>query len=92
MYIKTLKKQKVQFKNDFSEPKPHLFKSGLKIKHGTQNKSKSTCLGRFKFEFECEYEIKFIRYFDEQNNKSTFSAQTISGFEVKMALNCLAFK
>ena len=50
MYIKTLENQKVQFQNDFSEPKPHLFKSELKIKDGMQNKSKSTCLGRFKFE------------------------------------------
>ena len=71
MYTKTLENQKVQFQNDFSEPKPHLFKSGLKIKHGMQNKSKSTCLGRFKF--ECEYEIKSIKYFDEQKNNSTFS-------------------
>ena len=65
MYAKTLENYKVQLQNDFSEPKPHLFKSGLKIKHGMQNKSKSTCLGRFKFELECEYEIKSIRYFNE---------------------------
>ena len=84
MYTKTPENQKVQFQNDFSDTKPHLFKSGLEIKHGMQNKSK--------FELECQYEIKSLRYFDEQNNKSTFFAQTISGFEVKMALNCLAFK
>jgi len=49
MYAKKVEYYKVQFQNDLSEPKPHLFKSGLKIKHGMQNKSKSTCLGRFKF-------------------------------------------
>ena len=47
MYTKTLENQKVQFQIDFLEPKPHLFKSGLKIKHGMQNKSNSTCLGSF---------------------------------------------
>ena len=91
MYTKTLGNQKVQFQNGFSEPKPNLFKSGLNIKHGMQNKSKSTCLGRFKFELECEYEIKSIRYFDEQNNKSTFFTQTIRGFEMKMAPNRLDY-
>ena len=65
MYAKTLENYKAQFQNDFSEPKPYLSKSGLKIKHGMQNKSKSTCLSRFKFEFECEYEIKSTRYFNE---------------------------
>ena len=55
-----------------------------------QNKSKSTCLGRFKFELECEYEIESIKIFWWVEQQVYFFAKTIIGFEVNMALNCLA--
>ena len=68
MYTKTPEIRKIQFQNDFSDTKPHLFKSGLEIKHGMQNKSK--------FELECQYEINPLDILMSRTTSLLFSHRT----------------